>query len=91
VFIEGMEESVVKAYLMTDGFHHCHFGFAPAHGDVFQALQRCLARVIHVPRTTKAKKIPRRFIAIFFVHLRLFFHWRQWASCGGKNETVTTM
>ena len=62
---------------MEDGFHHCHFGFAPAHGYVLQAPQRCLG-VGNEGLTTNniSREIPEKIHNNnnLFVHLQLFCH-----------------
>ncbi len=62
VFIEGME----------DGFHRCHFGFAPAHGYVFQAPQQCLGVGSEGPTTNNLSlEISEKIHNNLFVHLQL--------------------
>lgn len=62
MFIEGME----------DGFHRCHFGFAPAHGYVFQAPQQCLGVGSEGPTTNNLSlEISEKIHNNLFVHLQL--------------------
>ena len=67
MFIEGMEESVVKAYWMTDAFHHCTSVFPLHMGMYSKCYSGVLVQVTNIVlQTTKAGKFQRRFITNFF-------------------------